>query len=97
MILRKGTRLHCDSYSTFFENDRTSTGLSDFLKSRGVRKVVLVGLAGDYCVGWSALDARKLGFEVEVRLHLTRFVGIPIGSKESILSQMRDAGVQIVD
>lgn len=75
LILRKGTRVDCDSYSAFFENDKTPTGLGDFLKSRGIQKLTLVGLAGDYCVAWSARDAKHLGFQVEAPLEFTRFVG----------------------
>lgn len=65
LILRKGFRPEVDSYSAFFENDRTtSTGLSGYLRERGLTRVFLCGLAYDYCVGYSALDARRLGLEV---------------------------------
>jgi len=64
LILRKGFRPHVDSYSAFFENDRaTPTGLAGYLRERGLTRVFLAGLAYDYCVGYSALDARRLGFE----------------------------------
>ena len=67
LILRKGFREEIDSYSAFFENDRkTPTGLGGYLKERGFEKVVCVGLAFDYCVRFSAEDARRLGFETEV-------------------------------
>lgn len=95
VILRKGTRQLCDSYSAFFENDRNSTGLAECLRARSIEKVVVVGLAGDYCVAWSALDAVRLGFKVEVPISLTRFVDFPTGSKESSLQRMRSAGVLI--
>ena len=67
LIIRKGFRAEIDSYSAFFENDRTTpTGLGGYLTERGFRKVVCVGLAFDYCVRFSAEDARKLGFDTEV-------------------------------
>ncbi len=67
LILRKGYRPGIDSYSAFFENDRsTATGLEGYLKSRGILGVTLVGLATDYCVAYSALDAARLGFAVSV-------------------------------
>jgi nicotinamidase/pyrazinamidase len=67
LVLRKGFRRDMDSYSAFFENDRqTPTGLSGYLRDRGFRRVVLAGLAYDFCVLWSAEDARRLGFEVMV-------------------------------
>lgn len=67
LILRKGMDLHIDSYSAFVENDRTIvTGLAGWLRERGVRRVFLAGLAFDFCVLWSAKDARRMGFEVVV-------------------------------
>jgi nicotinamidase/pyrazinamidase len=67
LVLRKGFRREVDSYSAFFENDRqTPTGLTGYLRDRGFRRVVLAGLAYDFCVLWSAEDARRLGFEVVV-------------------------------
>ncbi len=67
LILRKGYRPEIDSYSAFFENDRkTPTGLGGYLKERGFTKLICVGLAFDYCVRYSAEDARALGFETEV-------------------------------
>ena len=67
LVVRKGFRREIDSYSAFFENDRsTPTGLGGYLKERGFRKVVCVGLAFDFCVRYSAEDARSLGFETEV-------------------------------
>src|SRR5262249_52219871 len=66
-IIRKGYRQHVDSYSAFLEADRhTKTGLTGYLKERGLTRVFLVGLATDFCVAWSALDARKAGFEALV-------------------------------
>ena len=67
LIVRKGFRSGIDSYSAFFENDhRTPTGLEGYLRARGIRAVTLVGLATDFCVAYSALDAAKLGFSVTV-------------------------------
>ena len=67
LILRKGFRREIDSYSAFFENDRTTpTGLAGYLRERGLTRVFLAGLAYDFCVGYSALDARRLGFEATV-------------------------------
>jgi nicotinamidase/pyrazinamidase len=64
LILRKGFRAQIDSYSAFFENDRsTPTGLAGYLRERGLTRIFLTGLAYDYCVGYSALDARKLGLD----------------------------------
>ena len=73
LILRKGFRRAVDSYSAFFENDHeTPTGLQGYLRARGVEAVTLVGLATDYCVSYSALDAARLGFRVTVLTGLTR-------------------------
>ncbi len=67
LIVRKGFRPDIDSYSAFYENDHTTcTGLSGYLRERGFRHVYLCGLATDFCVKWSALDARREGFEVTV-------------------------------
>lgn len=96
LILRKGTRLEVDSYSAFFENDGTSTGLSAYLKARGISAVLVVGLAGDYCVAWSALDARREGFEVFYSERLTRFVNFPENSRQSALQNLKAAHVQFI-
>ena len=67
LVIRKGTFPHTDSYSGFVEADRrTRTGLAGFLKERGITRVVCVGLATDFCVSWTALDARAEGFETAV-------------------------------
>jgi nicotinamidase/pyrazinamidase len=97
LILRKGFRRDIDSYSSFFENDkRTATGLGGYLRERGLRHVHIVGLATDYCVAWSALDARDLGFDVTVHLAACRAIDLE-GSYVSALSRMRQAGVQLID
>lgn len=89
LILRKGFRRPIDSYSAFFENDhRTPTGLGGYLRERGIAHVVLAGLATDYCVGFSALDARKLGFSVTVIESACRAIDL-----QGSLSRMKDAWV----
>ena len=79
MIVRKGMNPNVDSYSAFMENDKkTTTGLSGYLKERGVTQVVFVGLAYDYCVAYSAMDATVEGFEAVVVKDLTRGIGTPV-------------------
>ncbi|KNG93811.1 bifunctional nicotinamidase/pyrazinamidase [Pseudaestuariivita atlantica] len=93
MVIRKGFRRGIDSYSAFFENDRTTpTGLEGYLRTRGVRDVVLAGLATDFCVAYSALDAARLGFGTTVLLDACRAIDLD-GSLASALDQMRGAGV----
>lgn len=95
LILRKGFNPAIDSYSAFFENDRaTPTGLEGYLRTRGIQKLTLVGLAFDFCVNYSALDAAKLGFDVTVRTDLSRAIDMS-GSKDAAASAMRDAGVSL--
>jgi nicotinamidase/pyrazinamidase len=93
LIVRKGFRPEIDSYSTFFENDhRTSTGLAGFLRDRGFGHVYMCGLATDFCVAWSALDGRKLGFEVTVIDDACRAIDVG-GSLARAQQDMRAAGV----
>jgi len=95
LILRKGFRPGIDSYSAFFENDRTTpTGLEGYLRSRGVSAVTLAGLATDFCVAYSALDAARLGFGVTVRLDACRGIDLN-GSLAAALNEMRAAGVRL--
>lgn len=97
IILRKGFRSEIDSYSAFFENDRTTaTGLEGYLRSRNVKKVTFVGLATDYCVAWSALDAVRLGFDVTVRLDACRAIDLD-GSLARALGEMEAAGVKLAN
>src|ERR1041385_925366 len=78
LVIRKGFRKNVDSYSAFTEADgKTTTGLAAYLKARAIKKVFLAGLATDFCVAWSALDARKGGFEAAVIEDATR--GIDAG------------------
>jgi nicotinamidase/pyrazinamidase len=93
LVIRKGFRPAIDSYSAFFENDHaTATGLDGYLRARGVRHVTLVGLATDYCVAYSALDAAGLGYGVTVRLSACRAIDLN-GSLAEALDKMRTAGV----
>jgi nicotinamidase/pyrazinamidase len=95
LIVRKGFRREIDSYSTFFENDHmTPTGLSGYLRERGLTHIFLVGLATDFCVAWSALDGRRLGFDVTVLLSACRGIDTG-GSLAAALADMRRAGVAI--
>lgn len=95
-IVRKGFRPGIDSYSAFFENDRTTpTGLDGWLRSRGVLSVTLVGLATDYCVAYSALDAARLGFRATVDLAACRGIDLN-GSMADRTADMRAAGVALV-
>ncbi|MEA3010981.1 MAG: nicotinamidase/pyrazinamidase [Sphingomonadales bacterium] len=78
LILRKGFHPGVDSYSAFYENDRTTrTGLAGYLRDKGVRRCVLVGLAFDFCVAYSAVDAVRDGFEAIVLKDLTRAIAMP--------------------
>ncbi len=93
LVIRKGFRAPIDSYSAFFENDRaTPTGLDGYLRVRGVTALMLVGLATDYCVAYSALDAARLGYGVTVRLSACRAINLN-GSLATSLGLMRAAGV----
>jgi nicotinamidase/pyrazinamidase len=96
LILRKGFRHHIDSYSAFFENDRrTTTGLAGYLRERGIGAVTLAGLATDFCVAYSALDAVGLGFRVRVVEDACRAIDLE-GSLARMLAEMRGVGVEIV-
>lgn len=97
MIIRKGFRRDIDSYSAFFENDRTTpTGLTGYLRTINVQKVTLAGLATDFCVAYSALDAARQGFDVTVDLRACRAIDLE-GSLEYALSQMAQNSVRVVD
>lgn len=97
LIIRKGFRSEIDSYSAFFENDRrTATGLGGYLRERRFNSIVMVGLATDYCVAYSALDAAAQGFSVTVVLPACRAIDLG-GSLDQALIQMRQSGVKLVD
>lgn len=99
LILRKGFRLGIDSYSAFVENDKTTlTGLAGYLRERGLRRLFFCGLALDFCVGHSAVDAVRLGFEAFVIEDLSRAVDLPatstaLGSVAAIKDRLREARV----
>ncbi len=100
MILRKGHNPAIDSYSAFRENDRTTpTGLGGFLRDLGVARCVFVGLAYDFCVGWSALDAVANGFKAVVVKELARPIAMPLGggrtTVDDIEYRFRVAGVAL--
>jgi len=95
LILRKGFRASIDSYSAFFENDRTTpTGLAGYLRERGITDLTFVGLALDFCVGWSAIDAAKLGFATRVLEGACRAIDLG-GSLDAARTEMRTAGVAL--
>jgi nicotinamidase/pyrazinamidase len=97
LILRKGFRPHIDSYSAFAEADgKTPTGLTGYLRERGIKSVYLCGLALDFCVSWSALDAMRAGFETYVVPEATRAIDTN-GSLESAIGSMHHAGVHLAD
>jgi nicotinamidase/pyrazinamidase len=95
LVVRKGFRPEVDSYSAFFENDHTTpTGLDGYLRSRGVTAVTLVGLATDFCVAYSALDAAMLGYKATVLEGAARAIDLN-GSLDEARAKMRAAGVRL--
>jgi nicotinamidase/pyrazinamidase len=96
LIVRKGFRAPIDSYSAFFENDRrTTTGLAGYLRERGIEEIVLAGLATDFCVAYSALDAVRLGFSTSVVMDASRAIDLD-GSLAAAERQMAAADVRRV-
>ncbi|WP_317890538.1 bifunctional nicotinamidase/pyrazinamidase [Acidicapsa ligni] len=94
LILRKGFRPNIDSYSAFLENDKTTpTGLAGYLRERGFQRIFLVGLAYDYCVRFSAVDAVRAGFSAFVIEDACRAVGLP-GSVEATGQEFAELGVK---
>ncbi len=92
LILRKGFRAEVDSYSAFYENDRqTETGLAGYLRERGLKRAFFAGLAYDFCVGFSALDARELGLETVVLPEACRAIDLA-GSASEMKARLRAAG-----
>ena len=93
LVVRKGFRPAIDSYSALYENDHeTPTGLGGYLRERGIGELTMVGLATDFCVAFSALDAVRQGFKVSVVLDACRGIDLG-GSLDSMLTQMREEGV----
>ena len=96
LVLRKGFRREIDSYSAFFENDRaTPTGLAGYLRERGLGRLFIAGLALDFCVRWSAEDARRLGFEVVVIEDACRAIDMS-GSLAAARTALADCGAKLV-
>ncbi|MDF1791873.1 MAG: bifunctional nicotinamidase/pyrazinamidase [Thalassobaculaceae bacterium] len=97
LILRKGYRRAIDSYSAFMENDRTTpTGLTGYLRERGFERLFFAGLATDFCVAWSVLDARKAGFEAVILTDACRAIDLG-GSLDAAMTNMREAGADITE
>ncbi|UOA28793.1 bifunctional nicotinamidase/pyrazinamidase [Pseudosulfitobacter sp. DSM 107133] len=95
MVIRKGFNPAIDSYSAFFENDhKTPTGLEGYLRTRGIDRITMVGLATDFCVNFSAVDAAKLGFDVTVQMDLCRAIDLD-GSLIAAVEAMKAAGVSL--
>ena len=96
LVIRKGFRSAIDSYSAFYENDRrTPTGLAGYLRERGLRRIFLAGLATDFCVHYSAMDARRLGFDTVLIEGGCRAIDLG-GSLDAAWAAMAAAGVQRV-
>jgi len=97
LILRKGTNPNLDSYSAFFENDgKTTTGLAGWLNAFGIESIVVVGLATDYCVKATALDARRIGLKVDIVSEGIRGVDTSAGETNKAIEAMKQAGCRIV-
>ena len=95
LVIRKGFRPQIDSYSAFYENDhQTPTGLAGYLRERDLTDLAFVGLAHDFCVAWSAIDAARLGFRATVIEDATRAIDLN-GSREAARADMRKAGVTL--
>lgn len=95
LIIRKGYNPKIDSYSAFFENDhKTPTGLHGYLQTRGINDITLVGLATDFCVNYSAIDAAQLGYKVTVNTDLCRGIDLD-GSLDAALTAMKKAGITV--
>lgn len=95
IINRKGYHKDIDSYSSFFENDRkTSTGLEGWLRCLGIETVIIGGIATDYCVFYSAMDSKSLGFKTIVASDAIRAVGFPAGSAENAVAAMKEKEIE---
>lgn len=95
VVIRKGFRKEIDSYSTFYENDHeTTTGLTGYLKSRGITDLYTVGLATDFCVKWSILDGIREGFTMHIVEDAVKGIDLD-GSLEAAWREMKEAGVNI--
>lgn len=95
LVIRKGFRKAIDSYSAFFENDHeTPTGLTGYLRERGLDDLTFVGLATDFCVAYSALDAKRQGFSARVIMEACRGIDLA-GSMAIMTNKMEEAGVEL--
>ncbi len=98
LIVRKGTSSDIDSYSAFLENDRhTKTGLDGYLSSIGASEVFVCGLATDFCVYYSAMDAHRFGFKTTVIIDACRGIDMPAGTVSRVVDEMRNAGIRIIE
>lgn len=98
LIVRKGSNKNIDSYSAFLENDKkTVTGLQGYLKDHGIDTVTIAGLATDYCVFFSATDARDLGFKTRVVLDACRGIDTPPGNINQTIQSMKDRGIELIN
>ena len=97
LVIRKGFRKSVDSYSAFFENDKsTPTGLGGYLNEQGIKSVIIAGLATDFCVAYSAIDAATVGLDASVILPACRAIDMQ-GSLDVALSAMKTAGVVLTE
>ena len=97
-IFQKGQNIEVDSYSGFFDNDQqSSTGLGEYLESEGIEEVFVVGLALDYCVKFTALDAVRLGFKTTVIKDATRAVNLNEEDDDKAVQEMQEAGIGIIN
>ena len=97
-VFRKGMDPGVDSYSSFFDNDhKTSTGMGEFLRNKGVNNIYVCGLATDYCVKYTCLDAVSLGFRTWVITDVTMGVNVTPGDAEKAYREMTDAGVRLIE
>jgi len=98
LIIRKGSHRSIDSYSTFMENDKkTITGLHSYLQGFAIQDLYFCGLATDYCVYYSAVDARNMGFNVSVILDACRGVDVPAGNLADTVQAMKERGIRILN
>jgi nicotinamidase/pyrazinamidase len=96
-VFPKGTDVGIDSYSGFFDNGhRKSTGMGDFLQQKDVKEVYVMGLATDYCVKFTALDAAELGFETYLISDATKGVNIKPDDVENAFQEMKKQGIQFI-
>ena len=96
-VIRKGIDKEVDSYSGFFDNAHgRATGLEDYLRSQGIDDLYIAGLATDYCVKYTALDARTLGFKTSIIIEGVRGVEINPGDCDKAIEEMKEAGVEVV-